>query len=69
MLDLAEAVLTATGSNSTIEHRELPKDDPTRRCPNIDKARQSLGWEPQVDLQAGLAKTVEYYREQLNNPS
>lgn len=67
MLDLAEAVLAATDSESRIEHRELPKDDPTRRCPNIDKARENLGWEPQVDLQAGLEKTVEYYRSQLKN--
>ena len=65
MLELAEAIIEVTDSRSTIEHRELPKDDPTRRCPNIDKAKATLGWEPQVDLKDGLQKTVEYYREQL----
>lgn len=65
MLELAQAVLEVTGSKSVIEHRPLPKDDPTRRCPNIDKARQHLGWEPRVDLKTGLAKTVEYYRQQI----
>lgn len=44
MLELAQAVLKVTGSKSVIEHRPLPKDDPTRRCPNIDKARRVLGW-------------------------
>ena len=61
MLELAQAVLAATGSASQIVYEELPKDDPTRRCPNIDKAKRELGWSPQV----GLARTVAYYREQL----
>lgn len=65
MLELAQAVLAATGSASKIAHEELPKDDPTRRCPNIDKAKRELGWSPRVNLQDGLAKTVAYYREQL----
>ncbi len=66
MLELAEAVIQATGSSSAIEHRELPKDDPTRRCPNIEKARSHLGWQPEVELKDGLAETVEYYRGELN---
>ena len=65
MLELAEAVLEVTGSDSKIEHRDLPKDDPTRRCPNIDKAKKHLDWEPTIDLKTGLAKTVEYYRSLL----
>ena len=62
MLELAEAILAATGSSSKIEHRELPKDDPTRRCPNINKAKANLDWEPKIDLATGLERTVEYYR-------
>jgi UDP-glucuronate decarboxylase len=65
MLELAEAVLAATGSSSKVEHRELPKDDPTRRCPNIDKAKANLGWQPEIDLATGLERTVAYYRELL----
>ncbi|MDA0590043.1 MAG: SDR family oxidoreductase [Planctomycetota bacterium] len=65
MLELAEAVIEVTASNSKIEHHPLPKDDPTRRCPNIDKAKANLGWEPKVELTAGLEKTVTYYRGQL----
>jgi UDP-glucuronate decarboxylase len=62
MGELAEAVIAVTGSKSTIEHRPLPQDDPRRRCPDIAKARRLLAWEPQVDLQTGLATTAEYYR-------
>ncbi len=65
MLELAQAVLKVTGSKSVIEHRPLPKDDPTRRCPNIDKARRVLGWEPRIPLLKGLEQTVAYYRELL----
>jgi len=60
VLDLAHEVIAATGSSSVIEHRPLPTDDPTRRCPDIGLARRVLGWEPQVDLDVGLARTVAY---------
>ncbi len=62
MLELAQAVLEVTGSKSPLEFRPLPKDDPRRRCPDITKARQVLGWEPRVPLATGLANTVAYYR-------
>ncbi|WP_295843239.1 SDR family oxidoreductase [uncultured Microbacterium sp.] len=62
MLELANAVLEITGSTSTIEHRELPQDDPKQRQPNIDLARRELGWEPTIALRAGLERTVEYFR-------
>ncbi|WP_295831981.1 UDP-glucuronic acid decarboxylase family protein, partial [uncultured Microbacterium sp.] len=58
MLELANAVLEITGSTSTIEHRELPQDDPKQRQPNIDLARRELGWEPTIALRAGLERTV-----------
>jgi len=63
MLELAQAVLEVTGSNTSIKYEPLPPDDPKRRCPNIDKARSLLGWEPQVDLKTGLAATSEYYKQ------
>ncbi len=62
MRELAEAVISVTGSKSTIDYRPLPQDDPRRRCPDISKARQLLAWEPRVALQTGLAATAEYYR-------
>lgn len=66
MLQLAREVLDITGSSSPLTHRELPADDPRRRCPDISKARQLLGWLPQTDLRTGLKHTVEYYRSLLN---
>ncbi|MDB5344021.1 MAG: family NAD-dependent epimerase/dehydratase [Schlesneria sp.] len=66
MLQLAEQVLKQIPeSKSKIVHVSLPQDDPKQRCPDITKARSLLGWSPTVDLQAGLAKTVEYYRSEL----
>jgi UDP-glucuronate decarboxylase len=65
MIELAEAVLKETGSKSQLKNVELPKDDPKQRCPDITKAKQLLGWSPQVDLKAGLKSTVAYYRELL----
>jgi UDP-glucuronate decarboxylase len=66
MLELANAVLEITGSDSTIEHRPLPQDDPKQRQPNIDLARRDLGWEPTIALRAGLERTIEYFRSVLS---
>lgn len=63
MLELAEAVLAVTGSTSKIAYEPLPQDDPKRRCPDITKAKQTLGWSPQVDLRTGLQRTADYYRQ------
>jgi dTDP-glucose 4,6-dehydratase len=60
---IAELVLKLTGSNSKIEHRPLPVDDPKVRRPDIRRAKQLLGWEPQVELEDGLRKTIEYFRQ------
>ena len=54
MLKLAEEVLRAVGSSSSIKHVELPADDPKQRCPDITRARAVLGWSPTVDLKTGL---------------
>jgi len=65
MLELAEAVIKATGSKSKVVYRPLPKDDPKKRCPDITRAREWLGWEPHVTLAAGLQKTIEWYKNTI----
>jgi dTDP-glucose 4,6-dehydratase len=60
--ELAEIVLEITGSSSTIERHPLPTDDPTQRKPDITRAREILGWEPQVQLREGVERTIEYFR-------
>lgn len=63
MRQLAETILKLTGSQSKIETRPLPKDDPTRRRPDIGKAQRLLGWEPNYPLDEGLKPTIEYYSQ------
>src|SRR5881409_1670380 len=58
---LAEVVLRLTGSRSPVVERPLPTDDPKVRQPDITHAREVLGWEPQVPLEAGLRRTIEYF--------
>jgi dTDP-glucose 4,6-dehydratase len=62
---LAEQVLQATGSSSTIEQHPLPTDDPKVRQPDITRARTMLGWDPAVSLEEGLVNTIEYFRQRL----
>ncbi|MEI6721671.1 MAG: UDP-glucuronic acid decarboxylase family protein [Betaproteobacteria bacterium] len=62
ILELAQKVIALTGSKSTIVFHPLPSDDPTQRKPDIALARSVLGWEPGVGLEAGLLKTIEYFR-------
>ena len=59
LLELAETVIEITGSKSQIVHEALPTDDPQVRQPNIDLAREVLGWEPQVHLREGLQRTID----------
>lgn len=63
---LAEKVLALTGSKSPIVRERLPEDDPKVRQPDISSARTLLGWEPRTDLDAGLAKTIDYFRGRLS---
>jgi len=65
MKQLAEEVLTLTGSKSKLTFKELPGDDPKQREPNISKARGLLCWEPKVEREAGLTSTVEYFKTQI----
>ncbi len=63
LLELAKHVIHATGSTSDIVFRPLPVDDPKVRQPDIGRARRLLGWEPTVELEEGLARTLEWYRK------
>jgi UDP-glucuronate decarboxylase len=63
--ELAEHVITLTGSNSKLIFKPLPSDDPKQRQPNIELARKELGWEPKVPLKEGLIKTIAYFDELL----
>ncbi|TMA68184.1 MAG: SDR family oxidoreductase [Deltaproteobacteria bacterium] len=62
VLEFAEKIIALTGSKSTIAYKPLPEDDPQVRQPDITKARKILGWEPKVELEEGLIKTIEYFR-------
>ena len=62
MKQLAEMVIDITGSKSELVFEPLPQDDPLQRKPDITLARKHLGWEPKVPLEAGLEKTIEYFR-------
>ncbi len=62
ILEFARHIQQLTGSKSQIVHEPLPQDDPQQRKPDIAKARRVLGWEPKVDLDTGLARTIEYFR-------
>lgn len=65
MLELAQTVKDVTGSRSAIEFKPLPVDDPRQRQPDIEFAKEALGWQPQIALEDGLRKTVEYFDELL----
>ena len=62
MLELAEKVIALTGSSSRIVYRPLPTDDPLQRRPDLTLARAEIGWEPSVELDEGLMRTIEYFR-------
>ena len=63
--EIAETIITMTGSSSKIVYRPLPTDDPKQRRPDITRARTLLGWEPKVQLEEGLIKTIEYFRTKV----
>ncbi|HPF00034.1 MAG TPA: SDR family oxidoreductase [Bacteroidales bacterium] len=65
MLQLAEQVIRLTGSKSKIRHEPLPADDPMQRQPDISKAKEILHWEPKVNLEEGLIKTIEYFKNTI----
>jgi dTDP-glucose 4,6-dehydratase len=66
VLQFAQRIIRLVGSSSTIEHKPLPVDDPKIRQPVIDRARTILGWEPTMDIDTGLAKTIAYFKSLLD---
>ena len=66
ILSLAEKVIKMTTSPSKLVFRDLPSDDPVRRKPDIGLAKEKLGWAPTIDIDAGLVRTIEYFRQTLD---
>lgn len=69
VLELAQAVIALTGSNSRVVHAALPEDDPKVRRPDLTKARTLLGYQARIGLQAGLRRTIEHFRGVLPSAS
>jgi len=65
VLEFAEKIIQLTGSKSKIVYQPLPEDDPQVRQPDISKAKRILNWQPKVQLEEGLAKTIDYFRSRL----
>jgi UDP-glucuronate decarboxylase len=64
ILDIAKGVLALfNGTASRIEFRSLPVDDPKQRCPDLARAKASLGWQPRVGLEDGLGRTIAWFRQ------
>jgi dTDP-glucose 4,6-dehydratase len=63
--EIAQTIIRMTGSSSTIVYKPLPTDDPKQRRPDITRARTLLNWEPKVELEEGLVKTIEYFRTKV----
>jgi dTDP-glucose 4,6-dehydratase len=63
--EIAETIIRMTGSKSSVIYKPLPTDDPKQRRPDITRARTLLGWEPRVQLDEGLVKTIEYFRTKV----
>lgn len=69
VLQIAQLITEMTGTNSVIEFRPLPADDPKIRQPDITRARSMLGWEPRVPLREGLSRTIAHFRQVLHTAS
>ena len=62
---LGEAVVSMTGSSSEFTVKPLPQDDPVRRQPDISLAKEKLQWQPEIDLETGLTKTIDDFKARL----
>jgi len=65
ILELAQKIITSVGYESELEFRPLPENDPIQRRPDIGKARDLLGWEPLIELDRGLERTISYFENLL----
>jgi dTDP-glucose 4,6-dehydratase len=68
ILEFAEAIRKLTGAGAEIRYQPLPQDDPRRRQPDITRAKELLGWEPEVPLDEGLTVTLDYFRTRVSPP-
>ena len=66
MIELAEKIISYTNSKSELKFHPLPEDDPAQRQPDIAKAKKTLNWEPTINLETGLKKTIEYFEKEMN---
>jgi UDP-glucuronate decarboxylase len=69
MREIAQRIVAITGSNSPLELHPLPTDDPWHRQPDISRARELLGWQPQTSLDDGLQHTARYFRARIEASS
>lgn len=69
ILEFAQLVAHLVGVKCRIEYKELPVDDPARRCPDISKARKLLSWQPKTPLEEGLRATIAFFKQELRLPS
>jgi UDP-glucuronate decarboxylase len=65
ILSLARKIIEIAGSRSKVVFSQLPEDDPRRRKPDISLARKALGWNPGTELEAGLERTINYFKSNL----
>jgi UDP-glucuronate decarboxylase len=63
ILELAEKIIKLSGSRSKIIFEPLPNDDPMQRQPDITMVKDRLGWEPKIDIEEGILKTIEYFKQ------
>ena len=66
MLALAQEIISLTSSKSKVVFQDLPQDDPMRREPDITRARELINWDPRVNREEGLLKSIEYFRTQIS---
>ncbi len=67
IIELARKIIELIGSKSKLVYQPLPEDDPVQRQPDISLAKKILKWKPEIDLETGLIKTIDYFRQFLNN--
>jgi dTDP-glucose 4,6-dehydratase len=65
--EIAEMIIALSGSQSELIYKPLPEDDPKRRCPEISRAREILGWEPRTPVREGLQKTLSWFAARLSH--
>lgn len=69
IIEVAETIKKITGTHSEIVFKPLPKDDPTKRKPDITKAKELIGWEPTINFEDGLRETIEWFKEEISGGS